>query len=188
VSPTYTINAGVLLSRPPQITRDLTDFEKAYYFYQKRLNERLVLPFTKYFYFKRGTPADEDWKRKVRERQTAARDIGKYNAYSKDAWNDELLVGAPESEPEHIVETLISDAESTANNTSQDTSKKEEIPRPHPRITEADRKGDTQSLNRALQRTLYLLVQSKEGYWKLPSSPIAVEETFRLVCLAASLC
>ncbi|KAL2797528.1 ribonuclease H-like domain-containing protein [Aspergillus keveii] len=180
VSPTYTINAGVLLSRPPQITRDLTDFEKAYYFYQKRLNERLVLPFTKYFYFKRGTPADEDWKRKVRERQTAARDIGKYNAYSKDAWNDELLVGAPESEPDHIVETLISDAESTANNTSQDTSKKEEIPRPHPRITEADRKGDTQSLNRALQRTLYLLVQSKEGYWKLPSSPIAVEETLRL--------
>ncbi|KAL2819250.1 ribonuclease H-like domain-containing protein [Aspergillus granulosus] len=180
VKPTYTINAGVLLSRPPQITRDLTDFEKAYFFYQKRLNERLVLPFTKYFYFKRGTPADEDWKRKVRERQTPARDIGKYNAYSKEAWNDELLVGAPESEPEHLVEALISDAESTANNTSQDTSKKEEIPRPHPRVTEADRKGDFQSLNRALQRTLYLLVQAKEGYWKLPSSPIVAEETLRL--------
>ncbi|KAL2851591.1 ribonuclease H-like domain-containing protein [Aspergillus pseudoustus] len=180
VKPAYTINAGVLLSRPPQITRDLTDFEKAYFFYQKRLNERLVLPFTKYFYFKRGTPADEDWKRKVRERQTPARDVGKYNAYSKEAWNDELLVGASESEPGHIVEALISDAESTANNTSQDTSKKEEIPRPHPRITEADKKGDLQNLNRALQRTLYLLVQAKEGYWKLPSSPIVSEETLRL--------
>ncbi|KAL5336372.1 ribonuclease H-like domain-containing protein [Aspergillus crustosus] len=180
VSPTYTINAGVVLSRPPQITRDLTEFEKAFYFYQKRLNERLSLPFTKYFYFKRGTPADEDWKRKIRERQTPARDVGKYNAYSKDAWNDELLVGAPESEPEHIVETLISDAESTANNTSQDTSKQEQIPRPHPRVTEADQKGDTHSLDRALQRTLYLLVQSKEGYWKLPSSPVATDETLRL--------
>ncbi|KAL3467732.1 ribonuclease H-like domain-containing protein [Aspergillus heterothallicus] len=180
VKPTYTINAGVLLSRAPQITRDLTDFEKAYFFYQKRLNERLVLPFTKYFYFKRGTPTDEDWKRKVRERQTAARDIGKYNAYSKEAWNDELLVGAPESEPEHTIETLISDAESTANNTSQDTSKKEEIARPHPRVTEADKKGDLQSLNRSLQRTLYLLVQAKEGYWKLPSSPVVAEETLRL--------
>ncbi|KAL5045516.1 hypothetical protein BDW71DRAFT_198248 [Aspergillus fruticulosus] len=179
VSPTYTINAGVLLSRPPQITRDLTDFEKAYYFYQKRLNERLALPFTKYFYFKRGTPLDEDWKRKVRERQTAARDIGKYNAYGKEAWNDELLVGAKESEPEHIVEALISDAESTANNTSQDTSKQEQIPRPHPRVTEADKKGDTKSLDRALQRTLYLLVQHKEGYWKLPSSPVDSGETLR---------
>ncbi|KAL3473972.1 CAF1 family ribonuclease [Aspergillus californicus] len=177
--PTYTINAGVLLSRPPQITRDLTDFEQAYYFYQKRLNERLALPFTKYFYFKRGTPADEDWKRKIRDRQTAARDIGKYNAYSKEAWNDELLVGDPESTPENVVESLVSDAESTAHATSQDTSKKEEIPRPHPRVTEADQQNDTRSLNRALQRTLYLLVQSKEGYWKLPSSPV-VEDTLRL--------
>ncbi|KAL4780168.1 ribonuclease H-like domain-containing protein [Aspergillus varians] len=180
VNPRYTINAGVLLSRAPQITRELTDFEKAYYFYQKRLNERLALPFTKYFYFKRGTPVDEDWKRKIRERQTPARDIGKYNAYSQEAWNDELLVGSPESEPENIAEALVSDAESTANNTSQDTSKKEEIPRPHPRVTEADKKGDTRSLDRALQRTLYLLVQSKEGYWKLPSSPVATNETLRL--------
>ncbi|KNG89531.1 hypothetical protein ANOM_001903 [Aspergillus nomiae NRRL 13137] len=180
VKPVYTINAGVALSRPPQITRDLSQFEKAYYFYQKRLNERLALPFTKYFYFKRGTPADEDWKRKIRERQTPARDIGKYNAYSKDAWNDELLVGAVEAEPEHQVEMLVQDAEATVNATSQDTSKKEEIPRPFPRVTEADQKNDQRSLNRALQRTLYLLVQTKEGYWKLPSSPVEQEETLRL--------
>lgn len=181
VKPVYTINAGVALSRPPQITRDLSQFEKAYYFYQKRLNERLALPFTKYFYFKRGTPADEDWKRKIRERQTAARDIGKYNAYSKDAWNDELLVGAVEAEPEHQVEMLVQDAEATVNATSQDTSKKEEIPRPFPRVTEADQKNDQRSLNRALQRTLYLLVQTKEGYWRLPSSPVEQDETLRLV-------
>ncbi|QMW31827.1 hypothetical protein G4B84_007208 [Aspergillus flavus NRRL3357] len=180
VKPVYTINAGVALSRPPQITRDLSQFEKAYYFYQKRLNERLALPFTKYFYFKRGTPADEDWKRKIRERQTAARDIGKYNAYSKDAWNDELLVGAVEAEPEHQVEMLVQDAEATVNATSQDTSKKEEIPRPFPRVTEADQKNDQRSLNRALQRTLYLLVQTKEGYWRLPSSPVEQDETLRL--------
>ncbi|KAE8134383.1 ribonuclease H-like domain-containing protein [Aspergillus pseudotamarii] len=180
VKPVYTINAGVALSRPPQITRDLSQFEKAYYFYQKRLNERLALPFTKYFYFKRGTPADEDWKRKIRERQTPARDIGKYNAYSKDAWNDELLVGSVEAEPEHQVEMLVQDAEATVNATSQDTSKKEEIPRPFPRVTEADEKNDQRSLNRALQRTLYLLVQTKDGYWKLPSSPVEQDETLRL--------
>ncbi|PWY69144.1 CAF1 family ribonuclease [Aspergillus heteromorphus CBS 117.55] len=179
VKPAYMINAGVVLSRPPQITRDLTDFEKSYHFYQKRLNERLTLPFTKYFYFKRGTPADEDWKQKIRDRRTPARDIGKYDAYSKEAWNDELLVGAPDAEPAHQVEMLVQDAESTVNATSQDTSKQEEIPRPYPRVTEADTKGDLQSLNRALQRTLYLLVQSKEGYWKFPSSPVEVNETLR---------
>ncbi|KAF4219726.1 hypothetical protein CNMCM8980_007556 [Aspergillus fumigatiaffinis] len=180
VRPTHIIKAGVALSRPPQITRDLTPFEKAYFFYQKRLNERLALPFTKYFYFKRGTPADEDWKRKIRERQTPARDIGKYNAYSKEAWNDELLVGAVESEPEHQIEMLVQDAEATVNATSQDTSKKEEIPRPFPRVTEADQKNDQRSLNRALQRTLYLLVQTKDGFWKLPSSPVETGESLRV--------
>lgn len=181
VKPAYIINAGVVLSRPPQITRDLEPFEKAYYFYQKRLNERLALPFTKYFYFKRGTPADVDWKNKIQERRTPARDIGNYNAYASDAWNDELLLGAKESEPDHQVEMLVQDAESTANATSQDTSKKEEIPRPFPRVTEADKKGDTKSLNRLLPRTLYLLVQSKEGQWRFPSSPVETDETIREV-------
>ena len=182
----YTINAGVVLSRPPQVTRDLEPFEKAYHFYQKRLNERLALPFTKYFYFKRGTPADEDWKKKIQERRTPARDIGKYNAYASDSWNDELLLGSKEAEPDHQVEMLVQDAESTANATSQDTSKKEEIPRPHSRVTEADKKGDHKSLNRMLSRTLYLLVQSKEGYWKFPSTPVETDETLRQVSTTSS--
>ncbi|CAG7949776.1 unnamed protein product [Penicillium salamii] len=180
VTPAYTINAGVVLSRPPQITRELEPFEKAFFFYQKRLNERLALPFTKYFYFKRGTPADEDWKKKIQERRTAARDIGKYNAYDSDAWNDELLLGAEQSEPANQIEALVQDAESTANATSQDTSKKEDIPRPYSRITEADQKNDQKSLNRLLSRTLYLLVQSKEGNWKFPTSPVETGETLRL--------
>jgi len=184
VTPSYTINAGVVLSRPPQITRDLTPFEKSFYFYQKRLNERQALPFTKYFYFKQRTPADEDWKRKIKERQTPARDIGKYNAYSKDAWNDEVLVGAKESEPDHMVEMLVRDAEATANATSQDTSKKEEIPRPMSRVTEADNKNDQKSLDRQLQKTLYLLVEHEKGYWKFPSSPIETMESLRgVICV-----
>lgn len=171
----------MLVSRPPQITRDLTPFEKSFFFYQKRLNERLVLPFTKYFYFRPKTPADEDWKRKVRERQTPSRDVGQYSAYSKEAWNDELLVGAKESEPEQMMETLVDDAESIANAVSQDPDKKEEIPRPASRVTEADKQGDQKSLNRLLQRSLYLLVQTKEGQWKFPSSPIQEGEKLREV-------
>lgn len=175
----------MVLSRPPVITRDLTPFEKAFFLYQRRLNERLALPFTKYFYFKKGTPADEDWKRKIKERQTPARDIGKYNAYSKEAWNDELLVGAVESEPEHQMEMLLRDAETTTSNAAEDGTKKEEIQRPAPRVTEADKTGDERSLNRLLQRTLYLLVQSNEGYWSFPSSPVGLQENLRTVGLVA---
>lgn len=178
------IKAGIVLSRPPQITRDLTPFEKSFFFYQKRLNERLVLPFTRYFYFKRGTPADEDWKRKFRERLTPSRDIGKYNAYSKEAWNDELLVGAAESEPNHQVEMLLRDAELVTTASAEgSTTKKVDIERPVSRVTEADEKNDHKSLDRLLQRTLYLLVQTKEGYWKFPSSTVGLEENLRAVRL-----
>lgn len=181
-APSFTIKAGIVLSRPPQITRDLTPFEKSFFFYQKRLNERLALPFTRYFYFKRGTPADEDWKRKYKERLTPSRDIGKYNAYSPDAWNDELLVGAVESEPDHQVEMLLRDAEVVTTASSEgSTTKKVDIERPAPRVTEADKKNDHKSLDRLLQRTLYLLVQTKEGYWKFPSSPVGLEENLRSV-------
>ncbi|KAK2753239.1 54S ribosomal protein L17 mitochondrial [Arachnomyces sp. PD_36] len=182
LKPTYTLNAGIVVSRPPRVTRDLTPFEKAFYFYQRRLNERLALPFTRYFYFKRGTPADVAWKSKFKDRQTAARDIGKYNAYSKEAWNDELLVGAVESEPEHQIEALVKDAETTASEADMGDSvtKKEEVPRPMPRVTEADIKGDQKSLDRLLQRTLYLLVQGKEGYWKFPTTNIEKKESVRL--------
>ena len=79
--PRYNIKAGVVLSRPPLITPDPHPFETSYYLYQRRLNERLVLPFTQYFYYKRGTPSFEHWRTKRRERAgAAARDVGPYNA------------------------------------------------------------------------------------------------------------
>lgn len=169
----------MLLSRAPQITRDLTPFEKSFFFYQKRLNERLTLPFMKYFYFNQRTPAADDWRRQIRERQSPARDVGSYGAYSKDAWNDELLVGAKESEPDNMVESIVKDAQTTADATSQDSTKQDEIPRPAPRVTEADKSGDQKSLNRLLQRSLYLLVQTNEGKWKLPSSAVQEGENLR---------
>lgn len=182
LNPKYTINAGVVLSRAPRLTRELHPFEKAFFLYQRRLNERLVLPFTRYFYFKRGTPGDVEWRRKYKERQTPARDIGKYNAYSKDAWNDELLVGAPESEPAHQVDALIKDAEGLAVSESEDGSVKQaEVPKPLPRVSEADIKGDEKSLDRLLQRTIYLLVKDKQGRWTFPSTSIQEKENLRTV-------
>jgi large subunit ribosomal protein L46 len=177
LKPNSLIKVGAVLSRPPRITRELTPFEKAFYFYQRRLNERLALPFTRYFYYQKGTPADVQWKETMKERLTASRDIGKYNAYAPDAWNDELLVGAVESEPEHQINALIHDAEGYLSSESLDgVAKKEELPRPLPRVTKADLEADYKSLDRLLHRTLYLLVQVKEGYWKFPSANIKLTQ------------
>ncbi|KAI9851218.1 MAG: hypothetical protein M1838_004230 [Thelocarpon superellum] len=174
----YAVSAGLVLSRPPQITRDLTAFEKAFFFYQRRLNERLALPFTRYFYFKKGTPADLEWKRKQKQRVTAARDIGSYNAYSREGWNDELLVGAEESEPERQMEALLKDAEIPGIGSDElGEARREIVERPPPRVTQATLRGDEQSLERRLDRTLYLLVQDPNGRWRFPAAPLMMRET-----------
>ncbi|KAI5281538.1 54S ribosomal protein L17 mitochondrial, partial [Ascosphaera aggregata] len=185
---THSIKAGLLLSRTPRITRDLTSFEKAFYFYQRRLNERLALPFTKYFYYKKGTPQDTDYKRKVAERLTPARDVGRYSPYGKEAWNDELLVGAPESEPAHQIEALVKDAQKGGGAIAEKdglagvSAESDEVPRPLSRVTEADLTKDYRSLDRELQRTVYLLFKIKKGereYWHLPSVTIVPGETLK---------
>ena len=177
-----------MLSRPPIITRDLTSFEKAFYLYQRRLNERLALPFTRYFYYQKDTPADVDWKRKIRQRLTPSRDIGVYNAYGKEGWNDELLIGAKESEPEQQIEALLKDAvvveeAETGGESIEARKKKEGIEKPLSRITDADREGDVRSLNRSLSRTLYMLVKGPQGTWEFPVGPLISKESLHRVSL-----
>lgn len=186
----YKIQAGVVLSRPPQITRDLHPFEKAFYLYQRRLNERLALPFTRYHYFTRGTPGYKEWLRKFNQRQTPAHEIGVYNAYGKEGWNDELLVGAPEAEPHHQVEAMLEEAKVPKLAKAADTeaeaevetegaeskASKEEIQKPAPRVTDADRMGDLKSLDRLLHRSLYLIMQNAEGRWTFPTASMVGKE------------
>lgn len=168
---TYTIKAGIVLSRPPLITPDPHPFETAYHLYQRRLNERLVLPFTQYFYYRRNTPAFETWRKNRRERGgVAARDIGNYNAYTEESWNDEVLVGDETGKPERIVETLVAEEGRQGEFTGRGDSKFAGLRR----TTEADENGDVRSLERRLQRTLYLLVKTtgEEGQWKFPAGPV----------------
>lgn len=117
-----------------------------------------------------------EWKRKIKERTTPARDIGVYSAYGEEGWNDELLVGDRVSEPAEQIERLVKDAEVEVKD--RDTQgegemvKKEELERPMPRITEEDKMGDLRSLNRRLERTLYLVVTRDNRLWEFPSSEL----------------
>ena len=200
----YRLLAAPVLSRPPLLTRELTSFEKAYYLYQKRLNERLALPFTRYFYYNKGTPADVEWKRKQKLRKTAARDIGVYSGYGDEAWNDEVLVGDKTSEPSSQVEALIRDAEGkdvveskpvgdaetegqaiSGDEREGEGARKEvgqvAVQRPMSRITEADRTNDLHSLNRKLDRNLYLLIKNKDGRWRFPEDRVYGRENIHQV-------
>jgi large subunit ribosomal protein L46 len=184
----HRLSTAVVLSRPPQITRDLHPFEKAFFLYQRRLNERLALPFQRYLYFKKESPALIDFQRKIKERKTPARDIGPYEAYGKDRWHDEVHVGAALSEPEHQMEELLKDEENTFKGEQieievEDAVKEEEQAalRPRPRVTEADAIGDVKSLNRMLQRTLYLLVLGEDGQWRFPTAQLVGKENLKNV-------
>ena len=183
--PQYTIKAGVVLSRPPILTPEPHPFETAYYLYQRRLNERLVLPFTQYFYYKRGTPAYEHWRSKRRERAgAAARDIGAYNAYSNEGWNDEVLTGNKDGKPEEIAKRLIDEEGRAAEFTTEGGDLSLAGLK---RTTPADEQNDQKSLERSLSRTLYLLVKTKttEGqkgsHWVFPATAVVEKEGLKEV-------
>ncbi|OWO97317.1 hypothetical protein B2J93_9589 [Marssonina coronariae] len=195
-APEYTTKAGILLSRPPLLTAPLTSFEKAFFFYQKRLNERLAMPFTPYFYFKSDTPADTDRKIKAKERNgAAARELGGYRAHGNEAWNDELLSSDSDAapaegegfgkmgiaEPKYVIESLVKDAKVRAvegkdgaavevreGEAAELGAGEVEVERPLSRFTQSDRVNDVKRLDRQLTRTLYLLVQRENGGWGFP--------------------
>jgi len=178
----------------------------------------------------------------VRSRDgTVARDIGIYDAYSKEGWNDEVLVGDKTGEREEIVSQILNDAEiegrggrealmgiveeekgheddevvdgmrdveedkeenrSAAHEESQlaaesvvqggvegedevglSVIKEEPVSKPLPRITEADTGNDTKSLNRKLDKTLYMLVKDRSGSWVFPGDTIQGKEGLHQVC------
>lgn len=89
------------------------------------------------------------------------------------------------SEPYEQVEKLLRDAEVEVQERGiQGEGKvvrKEEVERPMPRITEVDKAGDMKSLNRALQKTLYLVVNRGKGQWGFPSAELARQESLHTV-------
>lgn len=181
----YRIKSGIILTRAPLITRALTPFENAYFFYQKRLDERLAHEFRHTLFFKENTVTDLDWKIKFKERgEVAAKEIGRYYAKGRNAWNDELLVGSTLSDENRIREILLKDAENRVTEDGEEAQADEIVPveRPMDRITEADKTNDVRRLDRKLDRTLYLVVQSSNGAWSFPSDDMPTDENLHQVC------
>ena len=104
-----------------------------------------------------------------------------YNAYGTEGWNDEVLVGDSTSEPGEQVERLLRDAE--VESKEGDVVKREVVERPMPRVSEADRRGDLRSLDRRLERMVYLVVKTPEGGWGFPGAVLERRESLHTVCL-----
>jgi large subunit ribosomal protein L46 len=166
------------------LTRTLTPFENAFFFYQKRLDERLVLPFRHTLYFKERTATELDWEIKYKERgKIAAHEIGRYYAQGRNQWNDELLVGSTLSDESRIRDMLLKNAEVRVTEDG-DVAKPDEIvpaDRPMDRITEADKTNDVRRLDRKLENTLYLIVRDSSGRWLFPSGDVPTDENLHEV-------
>ncbi|KAL0932000.1 mitochondrial 54S ribosomal protein mL46 [Colletotrichum truncatum] len=176
--PGYRIKSGVVVTRAPLLTRPLTDFEESYFFYQKRLNERLTLPFITSVYFKPDTPALIDWNMKVKDRQgTVAKELGVYNGKASRAWDDELTVGDSLSKHDTTRELILKDAIMRVSDDAEIIPEEDRVPpeAPQPRVSDADKKNDKKRLDRAMDRTLYLVVK-KDGKWEFPAAGLSTEE------------
>lgn len=173
----FDLRCGMILTRAPLVTRDLSPFENAFFFYQKRLEERLNAPFITDVFFKPDTARKLDWDIKIAEREgTPNKEIGSYKGKTSKAWDDELRVGDEMSSPDHLTKSLLKDAEARVSDDAEVIPVEDVVPveRPVARVTEADAEGDTTRLDRALDRTLYLVVKDEQG-WNFPADQLQNE-------------
>lgn len=134
--------------------REPTKFEQAYHEYNRQLSEALQQPFPKDFYFKKGSAAEKRF-----EEDQVASPQG-FSAIAAAAGKGKDAKKGKDAATTEVKSTRSADGE--AEN------------RPLPRTTEADAKNDVRSLERKLDRTLYLVVKSKGGKgWKFPAKALA---------------
>lgn len=109
-----------------------------------------------------------------------AREIGRLTRTGRDTWDDEALTdnGEEYGSPEYIRERLYTEAESRVSEDGEALSFDDrlQIERPLVRETEADRTGDVKRLDRALDRTLYLVVKDSNSRWGFPSDYVRPDE------------
>lgn len=187
----YRLKSGIILTRAPLLTAQPTTFEESFYFYQKRLNERTSMPFVTKVYFKPDTPAMIDWNLKVADRKgTVAKELGVYHGKASQGWDDELKVGDERSGHANVYGSLLKDAEMRVSDDAEVIPEEDRVPaeKPAERISEADRKGDAKRLDRAMDKTLYLVVKGKDGQWGFPSAPLSTEQNLHEVSGGCMLC
>lgn len=145
------LSAYLLLSRPPTILRSPTPFESAYHAYNSKLQNALSQPFPREIYFKKGSAAEKKFLEEEKERK---------NALLKKS-NDN---GESSTSPNLASEEKMVELAAEKGNDNQG------LYRTISRRTKADEQGSTDSLERSLDRHLFLLVKGGDmgKEWTLP--------------------
>lgn len=162
------ILASVILSRTPQITRDATPFEQAYFDYREKLERQEATGTPTEFYFKKGSVAERRWKHEEQARQEAMKDTAS-------------------SLTDAIQQSQVTWQK--ANEGLATIAKADKLDR----STEADKSNDKKSLDRLLKQTLYLVVKKsgdEANPWQFPQGPVdnseylheAAERTLKEEC------
>ncbi|EGV61417.1 hypothetical protein PSN45_000090 [Yamadazyma tenuis] len=176
ITATPVISSTVLLARNPVITRDLPAFEKSYYKYQNELWKRLMWTFPKWFYYRGGTLGDHRFKElnkpPVYNNPTMEFTDGRPEIrQSRDRrFKQELRLPKTYKQAEdgsEIVDEYSSDSLSRKIN-------------PNSRVTQADEKNDTTSLERKLSRSLYLVISEDNKTWTFPNFAVSQEHEIPL--------
>ncbi|KAK0524731.1 hypothetical protein OC834_005420 [Tilletia horrida] len=165
-SSSHAINASLVISRPPLLLREPGEFERAFYAYNAKLKAALAQPFPRDFYFKKGSTAEQ------RFDDAEARRLGALQKGDTDPLS-------------FIASSSSSSSASASSSSSEGASEKNpdaELYSTLPRTTEADKQNDIKSLNRKLDRTLYLLTrkgtdghgkEDDDAAWTLPTRRVA---------------
>ncbi|CCH58363.1 hypothetical protein TBLA_0A05700 [Henningerozyma blattae CBS 6284] len=154
---TKVINSGLILSRIPIVTPDLTEFEKKYYNYQSELEKRLMWTFPYYFYFRKGTLAERRFLKA--QKYPVSKQPG--------VWYPKGIPDIRQNRERRSKQDVILPKEQEDINESLEKISRPVVP--NPRTTKADETGDLTSLERKLSRTLYLLLKNKTGEWEFPT-------------------
>lgn len=154
------IASSVLLSRIPVVTPTLSQFEEQYYHYQDELSRRLMWTFPYYTYFKRSSLQEmrylksQKWPVSKQDGVFYPRGVPDVRHNRERRAKQEVDLGYQQE----VEESNIASEESTVTNVAMNS-----------RTTKADLENDLKSLERSLDKTLYLVVKDKENQWKLPS-------------------
>lgn len=149
---TDTLPTYLLLSRPPTILPAPTPFESAYYAYNRKLHRALSQPFDRDLYFKKGSAAETQFIKDEAERTKRMKD-------GEAPVTVTAVQGADTSELE-----TESANEGSEGNMYKSLS----------RTTEADVNGDITSIERNLDRTLFLVVKGGQAgkEWTIPMKDV----------------
>ncbi|KAE8211606.1 hypothetical protein CF327_g4657 [Tilletia walkeri] len=152
------IYASLVISRPPTLLRQPSDFEQAFFAYNSKLHSALSQPFPRDFYFKKGSTAEQ------RFDDAEARRLAALQKGSTD--------------PLAFIFGSSGDASSKDGPAAAEKNPDADLYKTLPRTTEADEKNDLQSLQRKLDRTLYLLTRPSDSEskdtpeWTLPTQNV----------------